>query len=64
MRFQVTQHLRGSNHIAAVVGLKDRPGMQSLIGESSAICSSSGSSKFVAFATLSVQSICVLRQAI
>jgi hypothetical protein len=50
-RSQVTQHLSGSKHIAAIARLKQkyRPGRQSLIGESSAT-SSSGPSKFVTFA--------------
>jgi hypothetical protein len=41
-RSQVTQHLNGSKHIAAIARLKqkDRPGRQSLIGESSATSSS------------------------
>jgi hypothetical protein len=52
-RSQVTQHLSGSNHIAVIVRLKqkDRPGRQSLIGESSTTSSSSGPSKFATFAT-------------
>jgi hypothetical protein len=37
---QVTQHLNGSKHIAAIVCLKDQPGRQSLISESSAASSS------------------------
>jgi hypothetical protein len=49
---QVTQHLSGSKHIAAIARLKqkDRPGKQYVIGESSAT-SSSGPSKFATFAT-------------
>jgi hypothetical protein len=37
--------LRESKHIDSVVGLKDHPGIHSLIGEASAVVSS-GSSKF------------------
>jgi hypothetical protein len=49
---QVTQHLSGSKHIAAIAQLKqkDSPGKQPLIGESSATSSSSGPSKFATFA--------------
>jgi hypothetical protein len=52
-RSQVTQHLSGSKHTAAIARLKqkDRPGKQSLIGESSAISSSSEPSKFSTSAT-------------
>jgi hypothetical protein len=52
-RSQVTQHSSGSKHTAAIARLKqkDRPGRQSLIGESSATSSSSGPSRFVTFAT-------------
>jgi hypothetical protein len=48
-RSQVTQYLSGNKHIAAIARLKqkDRPGRQSIIGESSATSSSSGPSKFV-----------------
>jgi hypothetical protein len=48
---QVTQHLSGSKHIAAIAQLKqkDSPCKQSLIGESSATSSSSGPSKFATF---------------
>jgi hypothetical protein len=55
-RSQVTQHLSGSKHTTAIARLKqnDRPGKQSVIGETSATSSSSGPSK-------SVQSICVCR---
>jgi hypothetical protein len=51
-RSHVTQHISGNKHIAAIVRLKqkDRPGKQSLIGESSATSSSSGPSKFSTFA--------------
>jgi hypothetical protein len=45
-RSQVTQHLSGIKHDAAVVRLKDRPRGQSLIDASSAISSSSGPSRF------------------
>jgi hypothetical protein len=50
---QVTQHLIGSTHIAFIAQLKqkDRPGRQSLNGESSVTSSSSGPSKFATFAT-------------
>jgi hypothetical protein len=50
---QVTQHLSGNTHIAVIVRLKqkDRPGRQSLNGESSVTSSSSGPSKFATFAT-------------
>jgi hypothetical protein len=44
---QVTQHLSGSQHIAAIVGLKDWPGRKSVVGELSATISS----KFATFAT-------------
>jgi hypothetical protein len=57
---QVTQQLSGSKLNATIVCLKDRPGRQSLIGESSATSSSSGPSKFATFVT-SVQSICACR---
>jgi hypothetical protein len=52
-RSQVTQHLSGSKHAAAIARLKqnDRPGKHSLIGESSATSSSSGQSKFATFPT-------------
>jgi hypothetical protein len=52
-RSQVTRHLSGSKHIATIARLKqkDRPGRQSLSGESSATSSSSGPSKFATFAT-------------
>jgi hypothetical protein len=39
-RSQVTQHLSGSEHIAAIVGLKDWPGRKSVVGELSATISS------------------------
>jgi hypothetical protein len=59
---QVTQHLSGSKHIAAIVRLKQkyRPGKQSVIGESSATSPSSGPTKIATFVT-SVQSICFRR---
>jgi hypothetical protein len=59
-RSQVTQHLNGSKHIAAIAQSeqKDRPGKRSLIGESFATSSHSGPSEFATFVT-SVQSICV-----
>jgi hypothetical protein len=46
-RSQVSQHISGSKHIAAIARLKqkDRPGKQSLIGESSATSPSSGPTK-------------------
>jgi hypothetical protein len=49
---QVTQHLSGSKHNAAVVSLRDRPRpyWQSLMGDSSATSSSSGPSKTATFA--------------
>jgi hypothetical protein len=47
----VTQHLSGSERNIAVVGLKVRPGRQSLIGDSSAKISSSEPSKFATSAT-------------
>jgi hypothetical protein len=59
-RSEVTQHLSGSKHIAAVGRLNYLPGRQSVIGESSATSCSSGPSKFTTFVT-SVQSICVRR---
>jgi hypothetical protein len=37
--------------MAAVVGLEDQPGKQSVIGDSSATSYSSGPSKFTSFAT-------------
>jgi hypothetical protein len=40
-----------ANHIAAAVRLKDWPGRQSLIGEPSAVRSSSGPYKFATFAS-------------
>jgi hypothetical protein len=49
--YQVTQHLSGSKHTATTVHLKDWPGRQSLIGETSATSSSSGPSKFATFVT-------------
>lgn len=45
-RSQVTQHLSGIQHIAAIVGLKDWPGRKSLVGELSVTISS----KFATFA--------------
>jgi hypothetical protein len=52
-RSQITQHSSGTKYIAAIVRLKlkDRPGKQSLIGESSATSSSSGPFKFATSAT-------------
>jgi hypothetical protein len=48
---QIIQHLCGSKHTTVILCFKDQPGMQSLIAESSATCSSSEPSKFVTFAT-------------
>jgi hypothetical protein len=59
-RSQVREHLSESKHIAAVVGLQDRPGGQSHICESSATLYSSRPSK-LATVTTSVQSICFHR---
>jgi hypothetical protein len=52
-RSQVTQHLSGNKHIAAIARLKqkDMPGRQSLIGESSVTSFSSEPSKFATFTT-------------
>jgi hypothetical protein len=48
---QVTQHLSGRKHIAAIVVLKDCPDWQSLITKSSVTSSSVGTSKFASFGT-------------
>jgi hypothetical protein len=50
-RSQVTQHLSGSKHIAAVARLKDQPRREPQIGESFAAGSSTGPSKFATFVT-------------
>jgi hypothetical protein len=52
-RSQVTQHLNGSKHIAAIAQSeqKDRSGKRSLIGESFATSSPSGPSEFATFVT-------------
>jgi hypothetical protein len=53
-RSQVTEHLSGNKHISEVSRLKDRPGRQSLNGESFVTSSSSGPSKF----STSVANLC------
>jgi hypothetical protein len=59
-RSQVTQHLSGSKHVAAIVRLEqiDRPGWQSLIGESSATSSSSGPFKFATLRQICAKHLC------
>jgi hypothetical protein len=57
--FQITQHLNGRKHTANIAGLRDQPGMQSVIGESSAISSFSAPSKFAT--SMMDLSICVQR---
>jgi hypothetical protein len=49
-QYDIIHRLCGSKHTAAIVCLKDVPGMQSLISKLSAT-SSSGPSKFATFAT-------------
>jgi hypothetical protein len=62
-RSQVTQHLSGSKHIAAIARLKqkDGPGKQSVIGESSATKLFLRTFHICHFCDRSVQSICVRR---
>jgi hypothetical protein len=59
-RSQVTQHLSGSKHVAAIVRLEqiDRPGRLSLIGESSATSSSSGPFKFATLRQICAKHLC------
>lgn len=57
-RSSVTQHLNGSKHMAAFVGLKDLPGRQSLNGGCSATSYSSGPFKFATFKNICTKQLC------